>query len=1676
MIRESRTAATMARFGLVILGLTLFFAGRQTAQAQSTPVTNGHRDFYFGVAATNEPTYGKSESKLWWNDGWWWGLLWNPLTNQYEIYRLDSALQSWVGTNVVADNRAGSRGDVLWDGQYLYIASHYYASTAGPATASQLARLYRYSYNAATKQYTPDANFPVTINNSKSETLTLDKDSSGKLWITWMEGNKVYLNRTLGNDLTWGTPFTLPVQGGDADPDDISALVAFGENKLGVMWSNQKDSTNYFAVHRDGEADDAWQPREVALSGVGLGPAVDDHFILKASCEGSGNLYAAAVTNLSGSQAASIFVLKRTAAGVWSRHVFATENLSHTRPTLVVNDEKQRLYVLARSTDTNRGNIYLKSASLSDLVFPTGRGTPLLRSASDADITNPTSTKQCVTDATGILILAADKGTRYYLHNNIDLLNRTPRITAFVPANAPISSLVTITGSNFTGVSKVLFNGSPANFTFDTDTQIRAIVPIDATNGKITIINDFGLGTSSTEFFVTLPPIISSFAPVSGPVGTSVTILGNNFSPASGITSVAFNGVNAPGFTVDSNTQIRASVPAGATTGKISVVGANGAGLSQNVFTVTLPPQIFSFAPMRGAAGMEITITGSSFSGVTGVSFNGRAATFALDSDAQLRAKVPIGVTSGPIMITNSAGAGASFANFIAQYTLTVSAVGSGRVELNPAGGVYDQGAVVSLNAVPLPGATFRDWDGDLKGTNPAMTLVMDGDKKVTAKFQDIGRYTVTLNIVGAGNVSIDPPGGVYFAGTVVTLTASPSAGYVFSGYAGDFKGWMNVETITIEANKNLTAIFSPRPVPRFANGIWTSAAEISGLPMAGLSWNEIKNGADEPIGLPNLSDLEDSVNVHVLAKALVYVRTGEEKYRDAVIAACMSAIGSEEGGETLALGRELLAYVLAADLVELPANQDATFRQWLRKILTEDLNGQSLRTAHETRPNNWGLHCGATRAAIARYLGDMTELERTARVFKGWLGDRTTYADFTFNPEELSWHIDPNVPVGINPAGATIQGHSVDGVLPDDQRRDGPFRWPPPKENYVYGALQGALMQAIILHRAGYEVWNWQDRALLRAMKWLYEEANYPVAGDDKWLPHIINYFYQTDFPAPIPAGAGKNAGWTDWLYGSKYALATRSSNGDIAVHALGMTTDSLTVLSLLAVPQSGYLFTGWSDDLSGPKNPETLIMNAPKNVSANFVKAGPFNVMVNIIGPGAVTLNPPGGVYYGGTVVKLTATANPGFAFAGWSGDLTGTANPVNLTITSHRNITATFKATYNLTTEIVGHGKILLDPANGPYEAGTVVTLTAIPDTGYQFVEWRGDLLGVTNPATLAMNAAKRVQAVFTVIRVSHEETQTGGSSSSALVTTAASLAGVKDHLYLAAITTRPRARVNSVTGLGLNWTLVKVQCSGRDNIGAELWMAQGEPASVGTVNANLASAPYNSAIVVSRYAGVSITHPLDDLVSGNTKGLDGPCDGGLDNTSYSFNVTTAANGGVIYSVAAMRNKTHTPGLGYLERVEMKQGSSSSAASLVVQDKVFPTAGTATVNGTFNGSTDWAMLAVALRPQASGDPGDFEDPDDKPRPLFSLQLYPNYPNPFNFGTSIEFFVSIETHVRLEIFNLSGQRVRTLINGLQSAGRSVVQWNGADDDDAPVSAGIYLLHLRAGVEKLTRRIILLK
>ena len=150
------------------------------------------------------------------------------------------------------------------------------------------------------------------------------------------------------------------------------------------------------------------------------------------------------------------------------------------------------------------------------------------------------------------------------------------------------------------------------------------------------------------------------------------------------------------------------------------------------------------------------------------------------------------------------------FANVAGEdtYTLTVNTEGSGAVELDPVGGSYLSGTVVTLTADADPGWTFSGWSGDLSGSINPETITKDSNKNVTATFtQDI--YTLTVNTEGNGSVELSPVGGSYPSGTVVTLTANADSGWTFDGWSGDLSGSTNPETITMDDNKTVTATFN---------------------------------------------------------------------------------------------------------------------------------------------------------------------------------------------------------------------------------------------------------------------------------------------------------------------------------------------------------------------------------------------------------------------------------------------------------------------------------------------------------------------------------------------------------------------------------------------------------------------------------------------------------------------------------------------------------------------------------------------------------------------------------------------------------------------------------------------------------------------------------------------------
>ena len=476
---------------LLVSGMTtaLLLSFWMAVSAQSTPLAPfGYFDYSFhdGWAGAGSPTGEKPESKLWWNDGFWWGSLFNPTDDKFHIYRLNWGTQTWEDTGVIIDNRPNTKADALWDGTKLYVASHVAIESDGEETATDInwARLYRFSYDAAQQKYTLDAGFPSNINRDRTETLVLAKGASGRLWATYVSRGttanpnrdyRVFVNSS-ADGATWGTAF-VPVLNGDSTPihvkrGDIAAVVAF-EDKIGVMWNNTLDDDNHtlhfaYRAETNSSATDPWTVQSIVVPG-----GADDHISIRAlKANASGQVFAAIKTSTPLTDPitqtiALVGLVARDVDGTISFHMYSRNTDKDTQPSLVLdegdvaNAADDKAYIFVSGKEGGSKICYKALAIQSPLAtmgnFPTGDcGTSFIEDLTYKYINHATSMKQNANKTTGIVVLASDDSvitatnaiTSVYVHNVMG--NPPPVVTAAGPqGTAPVAltSIVTATFS-----------------------------------------------------------------------------------------------------------------------------------------------------------------------------------------------------------------------------------------------------------------------------------------------------------------------------------------------------------------------------------------------------------------------------------------------------------------------------------------------------------------------------------------------------------------------------------------------------------------------------------------------------------------------------------------------------------------------------------------------------------------------------------------------------------------------------------------------------------------------------------------------------------------------------------------------------------------------------------------------------------------------------------------------------------------------------------------------------------------------------------------------------------------------------------------------------------------------------------------------------------------------------
>ena len=206
---------------------------------------------------------------------------------------------------------------------------------------------------------------------------------------------------------------------------------------------------------------------------------------------------------------------------------------------------------------------------------------------------------------------------------------------------------------------------------------------------------------------------------------------------------------------------------------------------------------------------------------------------------------------------------------------------------------------------------------------------------------------------------------------------------------------------------------------------------------------------------------------------------------------------------------------------------------------------------------------------------------------------------------------------------------------------------------------------------------------------------------------------------------------------------LLPPSQGGRIAAQPPGDFFTNGVQVQLTAMPDSGWAFGNWQSDFQGSTNPLTLLMDRDWRVGATFNPPPTFKLVVQAVGGGSVTGDPPGS-YSPGSILQLAAQPATGWRFLGWGGDANGTSTNLSLLMNRDQTVIAYFQP-IALTAVTAGGGSIQGN-SQPLYPYGTVVVLTALPDPGWQFLSWMGDSQGTNATISVTMDGPREVQAEF------------------------------------------------------------------------------------------------------------------------------------------------------------------------------------------------------------------------------------------------------------------------------------------------------------------------------------------
>ncbi|MGA2351194.1 MAG: Ig-like domain-containing protein [Terracidiphilus sp.] len=833
----------------------------------------------------------------------------------------------------------------------------------------------------------------------------------------------------------------------------------------------------------------------------------------------------------------------------------------------------------------------------------------------------------------------------------------------------------------------------------------------------------------NTYSVVAFPPttvanytVTTSVSPVGGgTIALSPIALNNSYASGS---AVQVSAMPAPyftfaGFTGDLTT---ATNPSSITVnGSMNIV----ANFTQNMCTLTIATSGTGTGATTGstatgtyACGTTVNLaatpnTGSDFGGWSGSGYTGANATASFT------------------LTTNTT----ETANFVqgTVCTLGTNVTGSGSITLNPAGGSYSCGTQVQVTAVPYSGDwSFTGFSGALNGATSPQTLTLSASTTVFAAFTQVN-FPVIVTIVGPGTVAANPSNSSYPTNTQVQLIATPSAGAYFVGFTGDLTSTTNPSTVTVgSVPVNITATFAYPTITQDA----VSKASSTGASSI-LSWfHTLGAGPSRAviIAVGTADSTAPSIDANAAASSVLF---------NGVYATPIP--GSLYYGGSTGMEQMQLFYLTDA---ELPA---AAGTYPIQVNLVGSVGGISGGAV-----SLFGVNQGPPEAVVTNRVTSGCDpctltTNITTLTNNAWLVDGVEISKLVTptvgSSQTLQWTTEAAVGV----AGSSTEPVPTAGAA-----------------SVTWTAAVNRIIESVASFPPASTV---VPPTYVLTASTLSSDGN-PNAGQVTTNPGISNYPTQTAvLLTATPATGYSFSGWsgdftstvnplpivmdTNHVVTANFTTAsvctvnfTIVGSGTVTP-ATGSNYNCGTTITLTATPSNGYAFASWSGDFSSTDNPASLTLNANSNITVNFAPIPTFTLTMTTAGTGSVT--PITGSYAAGSTITLKATqTDPGWPFAGWTGDITSTVDPITITLSGNMNITGNFVQGLQCTlTTSVTNGTGTITPASGSsYLCGTQISISAVPGDNYLFSGWGGALSGSTNPTTLTLSSNMTVTAAFAV----------------------------------------------------------------------------------------------------------------------------------------------------------------------------------------------------------------------------------------------------------------------------------------------------------------------------------------